>query len=129
MSIERIVLAFAGIFILATVTLSQVHSIYWLGLTAFAGANLLQSAFTGFCPLTLVLKVFGAKPGQAFVNKVNLLDQRTGRRDVPVVLSAAAPSQDDCMWSLTRLLQNHPIRSCHDDKKRKACCYPVVAAC
>ena len=66
MSIDRIVLAFAGIVVLASVVLSQLHSVYWLGLTAFVGANLLQSAVTGFCPLALILKALGAKPGQAF---------------------------------------------------------------
>lgn len=66
MTIDRIVLAFAGIVILASVVLSQVNSVYWLGLTAFVGVNLLQSAFSGFCPLALILKAFGAKPGQAF---------------------------------------------------------------
>jgi hypothetical protein len=66
MSIDRIVLAVAGIVVLASVVLSQIHSVYWLGLTAFVGVNLLQSAFTGFCPLALILKAFGAKPGRAF---------------------------------------------------------------
>lgn len=66
MSIDRIVLASAGIVILISVALSQLHSVYWLGLTAFVGANLLQSAFTGFCPLAIILKSIGAKPGQAF---------------------------------------------------------------
>lgn len=66
MSIDRIVLAFAGIVVLASVVLSQLHSVYWLGLTAFVGVNLLQSAVTGFCPLALILKALGAKPGQAF---------------------------------------------------------------
>lgn len=66
MSIDRIVLAFAGTMILASLALSQLHSPYWLLLTAFVGANLLQSSFTGFCPLALVLKRAGARPGQAF---------------------------------------------------------------
>jgi hypothetical protein len=66
MSIDRIVLAFAGLVILTSLVLAQVHSIYWLGLTAFVGLNLLQSAFTGFCPLASILKALGAKPGQAF---------------------------------------------------------------
>jgi len=66
MSIDRIVLAIAGIVILTSVALSQLHSVYWLGLTAFVGANLLQSAFTGFCPLAMILRTIGAKPGQAF---------------------------------------------------------------
>jgi hypothetical protein len=42
------------------------HSHYWLWFTAFVGANLLQSAFTGFCPLAIVLKFFGVKEGAAF---------------------------------------------------------------
>lgn len=66
MSIDRVVLAFAGIVIVVSLGLSQVHHIYWLGLTAFVGANLLQSAFTGFCPLAIILKSVGLKPGQAF---------------------------------------------------------------
>jgi len=66
MNIERIVLAFAGTFILASVVLSQVHSPYWLLFTAFVGANLLQSAFTGFCPLAVILKRLGKQPGSAF---------------------------------------------------------------
>ena len=66
MSVDRLVLAFAGAFILISLALSQLHSVYWLWLTAFVGANLLQSAFTGFCPLAMILKAFGVKSGQAF---------------------------------------------------------------
>ena len=66
MSIDRVVMAFAGTVILVSLGLSQVHHIYWLWLTAFVGANLLQSAFTGFCPLAIILKAMGLKPGQAF---------------------------------------------------------------
>lgn len=66
MSIDRIVLAFAGAMILLSLALAQLHSPYWLWLTAFVGANLLQSAFTGFCPLARIVKALGAKPGQAF---------------------------------------------------------------
>ena len=62
MSIERLVLAFAGIFILISLILSRLFSPYWLLFTAFVGANLLQSAFTGFCPLAKILKAMGAKP-------------------------------------------------------------------
>jgi hypothetical protein len=67
MSIERMVLAFAGSFILISLVLSIVFSRYWLFFTAFVGANLLQSAFTGFCPLAKILKALGAKPsGETF---------------------------------------------------------------
>jgi len=71
MSIERIVLAFAGIVILLTLGLGVeaspvFHNVNWLWLTGFVGLNLLQAAFTGFCPLAMVLKKLGKKPGQAF---------------------------------------------------------------
>lgn len=66
MSIDRIVMLFAGAVVLASVLLSQVHHVYWLFLSAFVGANLLQASFTGFCPLAKLLKALGSKPGQAF---------------------------------------------------------------
>ncbi len=66
MNIDRIVLAFAGTVILLSLVLSQYHSPNWLWLTAFVGANLLQAAFTGFCPLAKMLKAVGKKAGQAF---------------------------------------------------------------
>jgi hypothetical protein len=66
MSIDRIVLAFAGSVILISLLLAHYHSLNWLWLTAFVGANLLQSSFTGFCPLAKILKAVGAKPGEAF---------------------------------------------------------------
>ncbi len=66
MSIERIVLAFAGSVILVSLALAVYININWLWLTAFVGANLLQSAFTGFCPLANILKAMGKKSGPAF---------------------------------------------------------------
>ena len=66
MSIDRIVMMFAGAVILVSVLLSQLHHVYWLFLTAFVGANLLQASLTGFCPLAKILKALGSKPGQAF---------------------------------------------------------------
>ncbi len=62
MSVERMVIRFAGIFILISLALSQLHSPYWLLFTAFVGFNLFQSSFTGFCPLAKILKAFGMKP-------------------------------------------------------------------
>jgi hypothetical protein len=62
MSVERMVLALAGCFILVSLILSQLFSPYWLLFTAFVGANLLQSAFTGFCPSAKILKAMGVKP-------------------------------------------------------------------
>ncbi|MCF7970938.1 MAG: DUF2892 domain-containing protein [Methylococcaceae bacterium] len=66
MSIDRIVFAVAGAFILISLALSQYHSINWLWFTAFVGANLFQSAFTGFCPMAIILKKLGVKSGCAF---------------------------------------------------------------
>lgn len=66
MSIERIVFAVAGGFILISLLLAHFVSPYWLWFTAFVGANLFQSAFTGFCPLAIVLKKLGKQSGPAF---------------------------------------------------------------
>jgi hypothetical protein len=71
MNVERIVLAFAGFMILLTLALGLgespiFHSHYWLYFTAFIGFNLLQSAFTGFCPLAIILKKMGKGTGSAF---------------------------------------------------------------
>ncbi|MDH5300459.1 MAG: DUF2892 domain-containing protein [Gammaproteobacteria bacterium] len=66
MSIERIVLAFAGAMILVTLLLAHYHASEWLYFTAFIGVNLLQSAFTGFCPLAKILRAVGARSGTAF---------------------------------------------------------------
>lgn len=66
MSIDKIVFAVAGSFILISLLLAHFHSENWLWFTAFVGANLLQSAFTGFCPMAIVLKKLGVKPGCAF---------------------------------------------------------------
>jgi hypothetical protein len=66
MNLDRFVLAVGGSFILLSVFLSVIHSPYWLFFTAFVGANLLQSAFTGFCPLAVILKKVGIRAGHAF---------------------------------------------------------------
>lgn len=66
MTIERLVLAAAGAFILLSLALAQWVSPLWLWFTAFVGTNLLQSAFTGFCPLAVVLRRLGWECGTAF---------------------------------------------------------------
>ena len=66
MNIDRLVFAIAGIFILTSLALSQLHSVNWLWFTAFVGANMFQAAFTGFCPLAKILKAIGKAPGSAF---------------------------------------------------------------
>lgn len=66
MSIDRIVLAFAGTMVLISLVLGHYFSPYWLFLAAFVGLNLFQSAFTGFCPLAQLLRKAGFLPGAAF---------------------------------------------------------------
>jgi len=66
MTIDRMVLAFAGAMVLLSLLLGLFVSPYWFLLTGFVGLNLLQSAFTGFCPLAIILKKFGQTPGPAF---------------------------------------------------------------
>ena len=66
MNIDRTVFAFAGVMIIASLALGLMVHTYWFGLAAFVGANMLQAAFTGFCPLAIILKRFGLKPGPAF---------------------------------------------------------------
>jgi len=66
MTIERIVLAFAGTMVLLSLLLGLLVSPYWFLFTGFVGLNLLQSAFTGFCPLAILLKKLGQTPGPAF---------------------------------------------------------------
>lgn len=67
MSIDRVIFAFAGVFIWAGLVIWYVtQEPLWLILPAFVGANMFQAAFTKFCPLAMILKKFGVKPGQAF---------------------------------------------------------------
>jgi hypothetical protein len=66
MAIDRIVMAFAGAMILISVSLALLHSSYWLIVTVFVGANLFQAAFSGFCPLAIILKKLGVPSGVAF---------------------------------------------------------------
>ncbi len=66
MSIDRMVMAFAGSFILISLALAHWHSPNWQWFTAFVGANLLQASFSGFCPMAIILKKLGVKSGCAF---------------------------------------------------------------
>jgi Protein of unknown function (DUF2892) len=66
MSIDRMVMAFAGAMVLMSLVLGFYVSPNWYWLTAFVGANLFQASFTGFCPLAMILRRFGVRPGAAF---------------------------------------------------------------
>ena len=67
MNIDRVVMLFAGIVILAgTAAAYFLNNPLWLIVPAFVGANLFQASLTGFCPLALILKAIGVTPGNAF---------------------------------------------------------------
>jgi hypothetical protein len=66
MNIDKAVFCFAGVMILLSLTLSQLHNINWLWLTGFVGVNMLQASFSGFCPIAKLFKKLGMKPGTAF---------------------------------------------------------------
>lgn len=66
MNVDRAVLVFAGIVILVGSALASLHSPWWLLLPAFAGLNLIQASFTGFCPAAIVFRGLGLKRGELF---------------------------------------------------------------
>ena len=66
MNIDRTVFAFAGVVTLIGLALGLFVHPYWFAINAFVGLNMLQAAFTGFCPLAMILKRLGLKPGMAF---------------------------------------------------------------
>jgi hypothetical protein len=61
MTVERYLRGIAGSFVLVSVLLAHYHSHYWLFFAAFVGLNLLQSAFTNWCPMITILKKLGVK--------------------------------------------------------------------
>jgi hypothetical protein len=65
-TIDRLVLVFAATMILIGTVLAATVSPLFLLLIGFVGANLLQSAFTGFCPLARLLKRAGCPVGQLY---------------------------------------------------------------
>ncbi len=66
MTLDRAVMAFAGVMVLISVLLTSLVSPYFLWFTVFIGGNLIQSSFTGFCPAAMVMKKLGLRPGTAF---------------------------------------------------------------
>jgi hypothetical protein len=66
MNVDRAVFAFAGTMILLSLVLALYISSYWLLFTAFIGVNMLQSAFTGFCPAAIIFRKLGIKAGCAY---------------------------------------------------------------
>lgn len=66
MTLDAAVLRFAGVVVLASVLLSIYVHPYWIGLTIFAGLNMIQASFTGLCPAAWAFKKLGIRPGNAF---------------------------------------------------------------
>jgi hypothetical protein len=62
MGIERYIRLIAGTFVLGSLTLGYWVSPYWFLFTGFVGLNLLQSAFTNWCPMITILRRAGVKP-------------------------------------------------------------------
>ncbi len=63
MSMDHIIRAIAGTFILLSLSLGYLHSPYWHLFTAFVGANLLQSAFSKWCLMETILSKLGVQKG------------------------------------------------------------------
>ncbi len=59
--IDKYIKAIAGSFILISLLLAHYVNPNWIWFTAFVGANLLQSAFTNWCLLGIILKKLGVK--------------------------------------------------------------------
>jgi hypothetical protein len=66
MSLDRMVMAFAGCMVLLSLVFTLWVSPYFVWLTVFVGVNQIQAAFTGFCPAAMAFKWLGVKPGAAF---------------------------------------------------------------
>jgi len=59
MKLESAIRILAGSMVLISLALAHWVSPYWLWLTAFVGFNLIQSAFTGFCPAEIIFRKLG----------------------------------------------------------------------
>ncbi|HMU21812.1 MAG: hypothetical protein RL702_2970 [Pseudomonadota bacterium] len=66
MTIDSAVFRFAGLVVLGSLALAHWVNPAFLWLTAFAGANMFQASFTGFCPAAMIFKKLGVKPGASF---------------------------------------------------------------
>ena len=66
MTLDRAVFAFAGCVVLLSVALAHFVHPWWIALAVFAGLNMFQAAFTGFCPAAMIFKKLGVRAGVAF---------------------------------------------------------------
>ncbi|MCH8466727.1 MAG: DUF2892 domain-containing protein [Roseinatronobacter sp.] len=63
MTVDRAVLAFAGVMVLISLVLTNLVSPLFIWFTVFIGLNMIQSAFTGLCPAAMVFRKLGFKEG------------------------------------------------------------------
>ena len=61
MTVDKAVRAFAGVMVLVSVALTYWLSPWFVLLTLFVGANMIQSSFTGFCPAEMFFRKMGLK--------------------------------------------------------------------
>ncbi len=61
MNVDRMLRMIAGALILVSVGLAQTVDVRWFWFTAFIGLNLLQSAFTNWCPMMTILRKLGVR--------------------------------------------------------------------
>jgi len=66
MNLDRAVMLFAGMMVLASLALTRWAHPGWAWLTVFVGLNLVQASLTGFCPAAMLFRRLGMKPGTAF---------------------------------------------------------------
>lgn len=65
MTVDRAVLAFAGVMVLISVVLTAFVSPLFMWFTVFIGLNMFQSAFTGLCPAAMIFRKLGLRDGAA----------------------------------------------------------------
>lgn len=70
MTVERYLRLIAGSLVLISVLLGVFHSPYWFYFTGFVALNLIQSAFTNWCPMMALLRSLGAKDANAISSRV-----------------------------------------------------------
>jgi hypothetical protein len=66
MNIDKAVLTFAGCVVLLSAILAYAVNFWWILLAVFAGLNMIQASFSGFCPAAIVFRKMGLKAGEAF---------------------------------------------------------------
>ncbi len=70
MTVERLLRLIAGTFVLVSLLLGVYHSSNWFFLTGFVALNLIQSAFTNWCPMMTFLRKLGAKDESAVSGRI-----------------------------------------------------------